>query len=74
MPMMNESNTSQSGMVDSIKNFMEPSTIANTIGVEKNTLIDACLYGAIGFLVGFLIKKYSEYFIVDCNKRNRKAR
>lgn len=61
--MVNEINASQTGMVDSFKNFIEPENIANTIGVPKNTLIDVCLYGAIGFLAGFLIKKYSEYFI-----------
>ena len=61
--MINEINSSQTGMVDSIKTFMEPEAIAQTIGIQKNTLIEAGLYGAIGFLAGFLIKKYSEYFI-----------
>ena len=26
-------------------------------------LVDIGIYGAIGFIVGFLLKKYSEYFI-----------
>lgn len=61
--MVNEINASQAGMVDSIKNFIEPENIAHTIGVQKNTLVEVGLYSAIGFLTGFLIKKYSEYFI-----------
>src|SRR5438132_14071155 len=49
--------------IDSLKNAMQPETIANKIGMNKDTLVDMSLYGAIGFILGFLIKKYSEYFI-----------
>ena len=61
--MLNESQNSQVGLVDSLKNAMQPETIANKLGMDKNTLIDIGIYGAIGFIVGFLLKKYSEYFI-----------
>jgi len=61
--MMIESNIPQPGMIESIKNAMQPESIANRIGMDKNMLIDIGLYGAIGFIVGFLLKKYSEYFI-----------
>lgn len=60
---MIESNIPQPGMIESIKNAMQPESIANRIGMDKNMLIDIGLYGAIGFIVGFLLKKYSEYFI-----------
>ncbi len=51
------------GLIDSLKNAMQPDVIAQKIGVDKNMLVDVTLYGAIGFLIGFLLKKYSEYFI-----------
>jgi uncharacterized membrane protein (Fun14 family) len=51
------------GLIDSLKNAMQPDVIAQKIGMDKNMLVDISLYGAIGFIVGFLLKKYSEYFI-----------
>jgi uncharacterized membrane protein (Fun14 family) len=53
----------QAGFVETIKNTLEPESVATKFGVDKNLLIDVGLYGAIGFIVGFLLKKYSEYFI-----------
>jgi uncharacterized membrane protein (Fun14 family) len=51
------------GFIDSLKNAMQPDVIAQKIGMDKNMLIDITLFGAICFLIGFLLKKYSEYFI-----------
>ena len=51
------------GLIESLKNAMQPEAIANKLGMDKNTLVDIGLYGAIGFITGFLLKKYSEYFI-----------
>jgi uncharacterized membrane protein (Fun14 family) len=51
------------GLIESLKNAMQPEAIANKLGMDKNMLIDIGLYGAIGFIMGFLLKKYSEYFI-----------
>lgn len=53
----------QPSFVESIKNALQPETIANRLGIDKNTLTDIAIYGAIGFIFGFLLKKYSEYFI-----------
>ncbi len=58
-----EATTAGTGLIDSLKNAMQPDVIANKLGVDKNMLVDITLYGAIGFIVGFLLKKYSEYFI-----------
>lgn len=51
------------GVIETIKGSLQPESIANKFGVDKNLLIDVGVYGAIGFIVGFLLKKYSEYFI-----------
>jgi uncharacterized membrane protein (Fun14 family) len=58
-----EAATVNTGFIDSLKNAMHPDAIAQKMGMDKNMLIDVSLYGAIGFIVGFLLKKYSEYFI-----------
>lgn len=50
-------------LIESFKNAIQPETIAQRLGIDKNTLIDIGIYGAIGFITGFLLKKYSEYFI-----------
>lgn len=53
----------QTSFVETLKNAIQPETIANKLGIDKNTLVDIGIYGAIGFIIGFLLKKYSEYFI-----------
>lgn len=58
-----ESATAGAGFMESLKNAMQPEVIANKLGMDKNMLVDISLYGAIGFIIGFLLKKYSEYFI-----------
>lgn len=50
-------------LIESFKNAIQPEAIAHRLGIDKNTLIDIGIYGAIGFIVGFFLKKYSEYFI-----------
>lgn len=56
-------NANNVGVIETIKGSLAPESIANKFGVDKNLLIDVGVYGAIGFIVGFLLKKYSEYFI-----------
>ena len=51
------------GFIDSLKGAMHPEAIAHKLGMNTDTLVDISLYGAIGFITGFLLKKYSEYFI-----------
>jgi len=52
-----------SGLVENIKHSIQPEVVAQKIGVDKNLLIDVGMYGVIGLIIGFLLKKYSEYFI-----------
>ena len=60
---MNEGHAAKGGIIETIKNAMKPEVIADRVGIDKNILIDIGLYGAIGFVIGFFLKKYSEYFI-----------
>ncbi|HSC25336.1 MAG TPA: FUN14 domain-containing protein [Candidatus Babeliales bacterium] len=61
--MLNEGSSQSISLIETLKNTVQPENVARKIGIDKNTLIDFCLYGAIGFILGFLIKKYNEYFI-----------
>lgn len=61
--MENVAQVAKPSLIESIKEIMQPEFIAQKIGVDKNVLIDIGLYASIGFILGFLLKKYSEYFI-----------
>ena len=61
--MVNAGQVTKPSIIESAKEYMHPEFIAQKLGVDKNLLIDIGLYGAIGFILGFLLKKYSEYFI-----------
>jgi len=57
------SQTENVGLIETIKNSVQPETVANQFGIDKHLLLDVGIYGTIGFIAGFLLKKYSEYFI-----------
>ena len=63
---INTIDTSQSaplGLIETIKTSVQPDIVAHKFGVDKNLLIDIGVYGSIGFIAGYLLKKYSEYFV-----------
>lgn len=51
------------GILETIKSSIQPDIVAQKMGIDRNVLIDIGLYGLIGIISGFLLKKYSEYFI-----------
>lgn len=59
----NVSNAVNGGMLDTIKQKASPAAIAEKFNISRNTLIDIGLYAGIGFLAGFLLKKYSTFVI-----------
>ena len=52
------------GLLDTIKERMQPEAMMEKLRESRSTLIDIGLYGGIGFLTGFLFKKYSVYVVV----------
>lgn len=54
----------QAGLLDTIKERVQPEAMMEKIRISRNTLIDVGLFGGIGFLTGFLLKKYSAYVVV----------
>jgi hypothetical protein len=51
----------QTGLIASIKDRLHVDALLEKIRASRETLIDVALYGGIGFLSGFLIRRYSSY-------------
>lgn len=47
-----------------VKYHLNPTNLMQSIKGSKNLLIEVGMYLGIGFLVGFLLKKYSKYVLV----------
>ncbi len=62
-PVMPSAQTSP-GMLDSIKQSFNMQNIMDKIRHSKDKLFEAGLYAGIGFISGFLLKKYSTYVLV----------
>lgn len=53
-----------SGVLESIKEFFKPEVLAAKFHEWKGTLLDWGVYIAIGFVIGFLLKKYLKYILL----------
>ena len=61
--MTSNTQIAQPGLVETVKEAVRPDAIVEKIKMNKNILIDVGLYGTIGFIAGFLIRRYSEFVI-----------
>jgi uncharacterized membrane protein (Fun14 family) len=53
--------TKPAGILDTIKSNLSPDTLMEKVKSSKDRLFEIALYGGIGFISGFLLKKYSTY-------------
>jgi uncharacterized membrane protein (Fun14 family) len=53
-----------SGMVDKMKEQFSVDNLMNKVRSSKDQLFEIGLYAGVGFLSGFLLKKYSSYVAV----------
>ncbi len=60
--------TAQVGLLDTLKEKLNPSTLMARFNVTQETLLAIILYLGIGFVVGFLLKRYSNaiFIILGC--------
>ena len=49
------------GIVDTLKEKFDVHAVVNKVKDSKEKLLEAGLYAGIGFISGFLLKKYSTY-------------
>ena len=47
-----------------MKHYLNPKNLMETISSSKDKIIEMGMYLGIGFLAGFLLKKYSKYIII----------
>lgn len=52
------------GFFSTIKQTLSPSHIMEKIRENKQLLLDVAIYGAIGFFVGFFIRRFSTFVII----------
>ena len=52
------------GLFDTLKQRLNPTAVMKKLNLTQEKLIDMALYLGIGFLVGFLIKKYDKFIFV----------
>ena len=55
--------TANGGIIETIKESINPQAVVQKLKVSQAQLIDMGLYAAIGFLLGFFIKRYATYVI-----------
>ncbi len=54
----------QVGWFDTIKEKIQIKQLTEKLRVSKDVLVDILLYASIGFLAGFLLKKFSTYVVL----------
>ncbi len=55
--------TVEIGWFDRLKNSLQLDKIAEKLNFSKHKILDMALFFGIGFLAGFLWKRYANYFI-----------
>ena len=51
------------GWFDRLKNSLQLDKLAEKLNLSKYRLLDMALFLGVGFLIGFLWKRYANYFI-----------
>jgi uncharacterized membrane protein (Fun14 family) len=52
------------GLLDTLKEKLNPGTIIRKISQHQSLILEMALYLCIGFLAGFLLKKYGKFIFV----------
>jgi uncharacterized membrane protein (Fun14 family) len=51
------------GILDTLREQLSPTTFVEKFKASKSYLMEIALYGGIGFISGFLLKKYSSFIV-----------
>ena len=54
----------QQGLLETVKEKVNINQIVDKVHESRNIIVDIALYGGIGFLIGYLLKRYSNAVIV----------
>ena len=61
--MVGSSKSVEVGWFDKLKNSLQLDKLAEKLNFSKHKILDMALFFGIGFLAGFLWKRYANYFI-----------
>ncbi len=53
----------QQGLLDTLKEYLNPNTWVKKLDLSKQKLFELAIYLAIGFTLGFLVKKYADFLV-----------
>lgn len=62
--MVDQSASNQLSFFEKAKQFLDPSAVWQNIKDSRGFIFDLALFFCIGFLAGYLLKKYGQYFVV----------
>ena len=51
----------ENGLLERAREMVSPDKLAEKLNISRNRLLDLGLYLVVGFITGFLLKKYSKY-------------
>jgi len=54
----------QGGWIENIKNALNPSKIMERLNLSRGKLLELGLFLGLGFVAGFLLKKYAKYLVI----------
>jgi len=52
------------GFLERMKQYLNPKSLMEAISTSKDKIVEMGIYLGIGFLAGFLLKKYSKYVLI----------
>ncbi len=55
--------TTESGLLESIKDKLNPSYLMKKLNLTSNKLMEMGIYLGVGFLAGYVLKKYGKFMI-----------
>lgn len=64
--MMNQEQAAASkGMLEKLKEYADPKELQSRLGLSYENVIHVLTYGGIGFVAGFLFKKFGRLFVMS---------
>ena len=54
----------KASFLEQVKHYLNPKNLMETIAASKDKIIEMGMYLGVGFLAGFLLKKYSKYILI----------
>jgi len=64
IPQVAPQSVPEAGLLEKVKETLSPEKLTEKFGLNRSKLFDMGVYLVVGFLAGFLLKKYGKYFFI----------